>query len=421
MRGNGSSSAVRERSRARGTEAAGSRAPRVQFEAAYGNNRPVRANDERLRVALLDSIPLWGGGQKWDVQAALSLARRGHFVAIACAEGSALEERARGAGIPVWSAPVGRLGWRFGSAVSLARFLRRERIALVIGNVGRDLRLGAAACWLTGGALVQRRGLLRPLRRGPFHRWLYGRFVRRVIVNSEALRRLVLESAPYLGARVVLLPNAIEIDEPRAHDDQRLRAELGIARDALLVGAVGRLTPMKGFEHLLAAWPLVRERHPAARLVIFGDGELRGALEQQAARLGIAGSVSLAGFRNDVGTLYDALDLFVLPSVRDESMSHAVLEAMAQAKPVVMTDTAGEGAELGRERGACRVVPVGDERALALAIVELLGDRGARERMGRAARATALREHSLEHVTDRLEQILREVRGERSRGDRPLP
>jgi glycosyltransferase involved in cell wall biosynthesis len=244
----------------------------VQFEGAYGNKRLVRANDDRLRLALLDSIPLWGGGQKWDLQAAQSLAQRGHFVAIACAEGSALESRARGAGLPVWSAPVGRLGWRFGSAVSLARFLRREDISLVIGNVGRDLRLGAVACWLAGAALLQRRGLMRSVRRGPWNRWIYARFVRRVIVNSEALRRLVLGSAPFLAERVVLLPNAIDASRPLAGEGARLRAELGIASEAKLVGAVGRLTPMKGFEHLLAAWPLVLEKHPSARLVIFGDG-----------------------------------------------------------------------------------------------------------------------------------------------------
>jgi glycosyltransferase involved in cell wall biosynthesis len=391
----------------------------VQFEGAYGNNRRVRANEERLRVALLDSIPLWGGGQKWDVQTAVSLTRRGHFVAIACAKGSALEARARAAGIPVWSAPLGRLGWPLGSSRSFVRFLRSEHIAVVIGNVGRDLRLGALACWLTGAALVQRRGLLRPVRSGPWNRWLYGRFVRRVIVNSEGLRRLVLKSAPFLGSRVVLLPNAIEIDAPQPEDGQRLRAELGIATDAALVGSAGRLTPMKGFEHLLAAWPLVRERHPAARLVIFGDGELCAALEQQIVRLGIADSASLVGFRDDVSALYEAVDLFVLPSVRDESMSHAVLEAMAQAKSVVMTDTAGAGTELGRARGACRVVPAGDPRALAVAIAELLGDRDARERMGRAARETVLREHSLATATERLEQILRDVGGER--GDRPFP
>jgi glycosyltransferase involved in cell wall biosynthesis len=387
----------------------------VQFAGAYGNNRRVSANDERLRVAVLDSIPAWGGGQKWDLQAALSLARRGHFAAIACARGSVLEARARSAGLPVWSAPVGRLGWRFGSALALARFLRRERVGLVIGNVGRDLRLGALACPLAGAALLQRRGLLRPVRRGPWNRWLYGRAVRRVIVNSEALRHLVLESAPWLAGRVALLPNAVDASPPPAGAGARLRAQLGIASETPLVGAAGRLTPMKGFEHLLGAWPLVLEKHPGARLVLFGDGELRGALEQQAARLGITASVSFAGFRDDVDALYDALDVFVLPSVRDESMSHAALEAMAHARPVLASEIASGGLEAARARGACRIVPTGDERALGAALGELLGDRAARERMGSKARELALQEHSLEVATDRLEAILRDVIAEERR------
>jgi glycosyltransferase involved in cell wall biosynthesis len=371
----------------------------------------VSANDERLRVAVLDSIPAWGGGQKWDVEAALGLMRRGHFAAIACARGSALEARARSAGLAVWTAPVGRLGWRFGSALRLARFLRRERIGLVIANVGRDVRLGALAGALARAALVQRRGLLRPVRRGPWSRFLYGRLVRRVLVNSEALARLVLESAPTLAGRVVLLPNAVDAAPPAPGAGSRLRAELGIARDASLVASAGRLTPMKGYEYLLRAWPLVLEKQPEARLVLFGEGELRGALEAEAQRLGLSNSVVFAGFRRDVDALLDACDVFVLPSVRDESMSHALLEAMAAAKPVVASEIAAGG--LAREGGACRVVPAGDARALAAALAELLADREARERMGQAARAYALREHSVEAAVARLETILREVEAER--------
>jgi glycosyltransferase involved in cell wall biosynthesis len=382
----------------------------VRFEEAYGNNRCVSAKDERLRVAVLDSIPAWGGGQKWDLEAALSLARRGHFVAIACARGSALEARARSAGFRVFSARVGRLGWGIGSALALARFLRRERIELVIANVGRDVRLGALACPLAGAALLQRRGLLRPVRRGPWNRWLYGRAVRRVLVNSETLRRLLLESAPYLAGRVALLPNAVAPSASPAADGARLRAELGIGEGAPFVGAVGRLTPMKGFAHLLDAWPLVLEKQPEARLVLFGEGELRGALEAHAARLSLGASVTFAGFREDVAALFEACDVVVLPSVRDESMSHALLEALAQAKPVVASEVAAAG--LGRAREVCRVVPAGDVRALAAALAELLGDRAAREQLGQAGRALVQREHSPEAAAERLEAILREVRCE---------
>lgn len=370
----------------------------------------VPETPERLRVALLDSIPVWGGGQKWMLTTAQALTRRGHFAAVACAAGSVLEQRAREAGLPLWTAPVGRFGWRLGSSLSLARFLRRGRIECVIGNVGRDLRLGVLACRMSGAKLLQRRGILRPVRRDPWNRWLYGRAVRRVIVDSEALRVHIVESAPYLGERVVLLPNAIDTRRALGGDGARLRAELGIATNAPLVGAVGRLAPMKGFDHLLRAWPLVIERHPGARLVVFGGGELQGALAEEAARLGVASSVVLAGFRADTENLYEALDVFVLPSVKDETVSNAVLEAMAHGKPVVVTDYAGGIAEPVKARGAGRVVPVGDARALGATLAALLADPAARERMGRAARETIEAEHSLEGSLAKLEGLLDEVR-----------
>ncbi|MEN8161682.1 MAG: glycosyltransferase family 4 protein [Myxococcota bacterium] len=379
------------------------------------NDERPHANDELLRVALLDSIPAWGGGQKWDVQTARALTQRGHFVTIACARGSALAERAEAHGLPTWTAPVGRFGWRLGSSLSLARFLRRERIDLVIANVGRDLRLGAVACGLAGASLLQRRGLLRPVRRGPWNRWLLDRVVRRVLVNSPALERLTLESAPYLAGRLVRLPNAVEVREPDSDAGARLRGELGIAPDAPLVGAVGRLTPMKGFAHLLDAWPRVREAQPAARLVLFGEGEQERELRERAERLGVADSVCFAGFRQDTPALHEAADVFVLPSVRDESMSHAVLEAMASGCPVVVSEVASGGYETARAQEACRVVPTGNAEALARTLVELLSEPALRERIARSARQWVLAEHTLERATERLEEVLREVRNEARR------
>lgn len=391
----------------------------MRAEGAHGNNVRVAETPERLRVALLDSIAVWGGGQKWMLTTAQALAARGHFAAVACAAGSMLEQRTRAAGLPLWTAPVGRFGWRLGSSLSLARFLREARVECVIANVGRDVRLGMLACRMSGAKLLQRRGILRPVRRDPWNRWLYGRAVRRVIVDSEALRAHIVASAPYLGERVVLLPNAIDLGKPLGGDAAKLRAELGIAPAAPLVGAVGRLTPMKGFEHLLRAWPVVAERHPSARLVVFGGGELESALREEAAHLGVARSVVFAGFRPDPENLYAALDVFVLPSVKDETVSNAVLEAMAHGKPIVTTDYAGGIAEPVKARGAGRVVPVGDARALGAALAALLADPAARAQMGRAARETIEEEHSLERSLALLESLLHAVRSEGRAGTPP--
>jgi glycosyltransferase involved in cell wall biosynthesis len=156
----------------------------------------------------------------------------------------------------------------------------------------------------------------------------------------------------------------------------------------------------------------VRARQPAARLVLFGEGEQEGALRERAERLGVAGSVCFAGFRDDVAALYAAADVFALPSVRDESMSHAVLEAMASGCAVVVSDVASGGFEAARERDACRVVATGDAEALSHALTELLSDPALRTGIGQRAQAFVRSEHSLGRATDRLEAILRAVRGE---------
>ena len=88
-------------------------------------------------------------------------------------------------------------------------------------------------------------------------------------------------------------------------------------------------------------------------------------------------------------------------------MSHALLEALAHARPVVASEVAAAGLERARE--VCRVVPAGDARALAAALAELLGEREARERIARAGRELVLREHSCDAAAERLEQILREA------------
>src|SRR5688500_3732261 len=120
-------------------------------------------NGGALRVVLLDSISKWGGGEKWCVESALALRARGHHAVVACEAGSPLALRASEAGLETWAAPL-LGGWNLLSTWSLARFLRRERIEAVIGNVTRDLWIGTIACGISGAKLLQRRGLVRPIK-----------------------------------------------------------------------------------------------------------------------------------------------------------------------------------------------------------------------------------------------------------------
>jgi UDP-glucose:(heptosyl)LPS alpha-1,3-glucosyltransferase len=356
-----------------------------------------------LSVVLLDTLPGFGGGEQWCLDAARALGKLGHRVTIAGVEHGALVERARERGLPTFAGRAGGLA-SFAFAAALARRMRAERTDVLVANVGRDLRIGALACARSGAALLQRRGIARAARGDLLTRFLYRRRVRRIVVNCAAIERAVRAGAPYLGPeRFALVENGVDLAASDHGDRARFRASLGVGPGTPVAAVVGRLAPMKGHEHLLAAWREVRARVPRAVLCVAGEGELEGELRERARALGLGDGVRFLGFQAELADLYRGVDLFVLASVRDEGASHALLAAMAAGLPSVVTDcgglaeTAGEGA---------LVVPPGDPAALARAIAELLGDPGRRARLGASARRRAEERHAPEEVARKLEAVL---------------
>lgn len=181
------------------------------------------------------------------------------------------------------------------------------------------------------------------------------------------------------------------------------------------VVAVGRLVEKKGFSDLIEAAALMRS--DGARVVIAGDGPLRGELEERIQRLGLSGRVELRGAisHDEVGDLIEGASLLAMPSVvapdgdRD-SMPVVVKEALAMEVPVIATDEVGLPEVVRPEWG--RLVPPGDPAALAREIDELL-QLAAEQRveMGRAGRAFAAGQISLGRQTAVLLDLIDSLRG----------
>lgn len=184
-----------------------------------------------------------------------------------------------------------------------------------------------------------------------------------------------------------LLGNGVDLDrfDPARADPatrKRLRAELGLGDDTVVVGIVGRLVAEKGYPELFQAMEGLDENF---HLIVIGpdDPEKADALPRDlVARAGESG-VTFLGMRTDVDELYTAMDLFVLPSHR-EGFPRAAMEAAAMGLPIVATDIRG-----------CRqvvddgvnglLVPVADPLALRSAIERLGSDSSERERMASAS------------------------------------
>ncbi|HEV8701914.1 MAG TPA: glycosyltransferase [Candidatus Polarisedimenticolia bacterium] len=155
-----------------------------------------------------------------------------------------------------------------------------------------------------------------------------------------------------------------------------------------VVGTLCRLEPVKGVAELLDAFLLAASSTPRLRLVVGGDGPLRGRLLERARDAGMAERVVVGGSWVRPEDVLPALDLFVLAS-RNEGMGRALIEAMAVGLPVVGTAVGGVP-EVLEEGGAGILVPPGDPEALAAAISRLAADERLAAHYGRRARSRAV-------------------------------
>lgn len=202
--------------------------------------------------------------------------------------------------------------------------------------------------------------------------------------------------------RLTLIDNAILVDDYDGSPATAAeRSRFGISPDHLLLGAVGRLSEEKGFDHLIHAVHRLTQAGRKVGLVIAGEGHLKEPLQKQINQLGLQDVVKLVGFLNDPRQLYRAIDVFVLSSLR-EGLPNVVLEAMATRRAVVATNCNGIP-RLVQDGVNGLVIPTDSVQALQEAILRCLQSPSLREELAAAGRSTIEQQFSF---TTRMEQVV---------------
>jgi glycosyltransferase involved in cell wall biosynthesis len=256
--------------------------------------------------------------------------------------------------------------------------------------------------------------------------WLYGAAADlgfRVAEHVMSCSRNLRDDALRLGVsshKLTIIPYGVDADYFSDERSAVMRERLGIAEDAPVIGAIGRLVYKKGFDYLLSAMPEVLREHPGACCVIGGDGDLRDELRTQAANLGLGESVRFPGqvCWEDTPSFYAMCDVVTVPSVdrgNTDGLPNVLLEAMASGRPIVASDVAGIPQVVRHEFNGLLVQP-GRVPALSQALVRLLDDPGLCGSLGPAARDYACRELSWDkHVSQTEAVYLQAVRSYRKR------
>lgn len=207
------------------------------------------------------------------------------------------------------------------------------------------------------------------------------------IAVSEATRGVLMDTLSIKTNAIHTIPNGVDISLfKQDRDCRRIRKELDIPENSLVVGTVGRLVREKGMDRFVRAAALIRQQLADVRFVIVGDGPCRGELTSLIADLGMVESVSLLGMRNDIPELLSAFDLFALTSNR-ESFGIALVEAMAGGVPVLAFGVDGIPEIIDEQCGV--LLGPGDVEGLAAAALALLRDTGKRSAMAVACRRRA--------------------------------
>jgi glycosyltransferase involved in cell wall biosynthesis len=177
--------------------------------------------------------------------------------------------------------------------------------------------------------------------------------------------------------------------------------------DGRTIGAVGRLVPQKGFDRLIDAFARVATDIPEWRLVIWGEGPDRAALEAQRDRLGLSGRVTLPGITRQPGEWIAQSDMFVLSS-RFEGWGIVVGEAMAGGLPVISFDCPWGPAEMIEQGRSGVLVPNGDVPALGDAMAALCRDPDRRQALSNAAKAR-MTLFDMDHILASWRSVIFEV------------
>lgn len=322
---------------------------------------------------------------------------------------------------------------RAGLEVLSPGLLRLDRYSSLLRL--RDIQLIHAHGYEANYLVAAMRAMCHRWRRIPLvitaHGWiettlrlrLKSRLDRRCSVLADVRIATAVRHAPRFQSNagvVMVIPNGVP-DPGRLPtlpgNREPIRKSLGVPPHTTIIGSVGRLSPEKRVDLLLAAAHRLVPDHPDIHVLVVGGGDQHAELTALAHRLGISHKVTFTGLLQDVTPALIAMDILIQAS-DTEGTPRSVLEAMAHHLPVVATDV-GDVAEL-LDHGRCgEVVPPGDAGLLADAVKRLLADPSRTQHLARCARSRFERHYTIEIMRSRVNEAYRYAYLPYGHGSRP--
>ena len=367
---------------------------------------------KRLNVLQLINVRWYNACAYYAVSLASALRQRGHKVIVAGDPSSPPLLKAKELGLSVYedlslsyTSP-----WMVAYNVKRMRdLIERERIDVINAHRGEGHLVAALAkkSLKRTVPLVRTRGDVRAPKDNFFNRYLNGPLTDKIITTCEVLRESYIEDLQMPEEKITTVPVGVDSGFflPR-ESDMTWKERLSISQGSLVVGIVGRLSPVKGHRYFIQAADHVLKHLPGVTFIICGeDAQISfEQLKQTVRERNIEESFRFLGRVKDVREIISLFDVGVVSSVGSETICRVALEYMSMGIPVVGTKV-NAIPEVVRHQLNGLVVEPKNPQKLAFAIIELLRDQGQRKKFGEKSRSTVMEEFTLDLFAQKTEEV----------------
>ncbi|MDD5259392.1 MAG: glycosyltransferase family 4 protein [bacterium] len=333
------------------------------------------ANHERL-----------GGGEKSFIELVNGLDRQVFRPVVIGPQAGPFREAMEATGLKYYPLPIGEsaksgIFGLFSKVRAIRKIIKAEQITLLYACTIKSLLLGRlGSC----GKRIPAIWHVRTIKTHGLLDWFIPVFAARIIAISAAVKRKIPD---FYEKRIVVLHNAIDLAEATQKSIEfDFRKRYNINPDILLMGVVGRIAPEKGQEYFVRAGAGLVKKYPQVKMVFCGEPFLEvdkrylAGVKDFVGRENIGDKVLFTGYLDNIWPLVAALDIIVVPSLR-EGFGRILLEAMIMAKPIVAARVGGIPEIIHHDREAL-LVPPADTEALSGALEKLIKDETKRRQLG---------------------------------------
>lgn len=352
-----------------------------------------------MNICFCNTNENWGGGEKWHLEMANAISDIPDYnVSFLLSKNSEIDQRLNTKKIQKLYLKVGKLSFLNPAKLfKLFSVLKKSAFDLIIFNGPNELKFISLMAKRSGiDKIIYRRGSDKNIKNSPINRYLLENVVTDIIANSEATKQSLLFTGIDIKDKIRIINNGVQ--PPKGIQPNK-------SADKMVIGALGRLEPQKGFDFLIQSASVLKKENIDFKLLIAGTGSLERELKNMAINYNIEDHISFVGFKDDVYEFLNSCDVFALSS-RYEGFGYVMVEAMFCGKPVVAYDTSS-ASEIVRNDETGYLIKPYDIKAFANALKKLLDDQEKRSQYGMAGKKLAYEKFSFDESVKQITSLFR--------------